>query len=121
EAPHAPGGKSDPGERMRGADDLHGLARPLRPLDRLDDLELARRLLDGGGGALLVAAPVAPASTVAHRAQPTFSAPPQLAEAGVVDAEMGSDLVNHGDADLVRELRFVPPPVAQLPPEAGER
>src|SRR5438093_1440529 len=64
---HAAVGAGDAGEPVSGAHALDRLSRPLRPLHRLDDLELARGRLDGRGAALLVATPVAPAGPVAHR------------------------------------------------------
>ena len=67
EPQHAAVGAGDAGERVSGAHDLDRLSGPLRPLHRLDDLELARGRLDGRGVALLVATPVAPAGPVAHR------------------------------------------------------
>src|SRR5918994_982859 len=50
-------------------------------------------------------------------AKPTSLAPAELAEACVVDAEVMCDLVDHGDPDLVCELRFVTGPLAQGPAE----
>ena len=67
ETQHPAVGAGDAGERVSGAHDLDRLSRPLRPLHRLDDLELARGRLDGRWAALLVATPVAPAGPVAHR------------------------------------------------------